>query len=78
MNKCDICGKFIKYGTGDCGTRYGCSNPSDPEPHDPDYWCDKCSEKYYNKAIEQGDKMQLYWEMPNWQQRALKALGLKK
>ena len=78
MNNCNTCGKFVGYTTGDCGTRYGCADPGDPEPYDPEFWCKKCADKKYIESLEKGKKMYLYWCMPNWQIRALETLGLKK
>jgi len=75
--KCQICGVYCGY-SADSGTTYGCSDYDSPEPFDPDFWCKKCAKKEYKRALVEGEKMYVYWQMPNWQIKALKKLGLKK
>ena len=38
--RCDICGKYCT--PADDETPFGCKNPEDPEPLDPDHFCIKC------------------------------------
>ncbi len=65
----------------DQGTRYGCANPADPEPYDPEYWCKKCAkaeyQKYY-KYLENSTATKLgkpFWQMPSWAYKALVKAG---
>jgi hypothetical protein len=75
--RCDRCNKYCGYDS-DCGTPYGCKDPGAPEPLDPVFWCKKCAKLEYKEALKEGEKMYLYWEVPNWQRKAMDKLGLKK
>jgi hypothetical protein len=75
MTKCCVCGKFCSWNS-DRGIPYGCSDPNNPEPYDLEYFCDSCAKKEYEKSLEQGENMYVYWEKPLWQIKAMKELGL--
>lgn len=75
--RCCMCNKYCGY-MADKGTPYGCKDPDWPEPLDPEYWCEKCAKKEYERALKDGMDMYLYWEVPLWQQKAMKKLGLRK
>ena len=75
--RCKVCGVYCGYST-DSGTIYGCSDYAEPALYDPEFWCKKCADKAYQKALTKGEKMYVYWQMPDWQKKALKKLGLKK
>ena len=75
--RCQICGVYCGY-YADSGTVYGCSSYDPPEPFDPEFWCKKCATKEYQDSLKEGEKMYVYWQMPMWQIKALKKLGLKK
>lgn len=75
--KCCNCGKFCGW-MADNGIVYGCADPGAPEPYDPDYWCKKCAKKEYVTALIEKEKMYIYYQMPNWQIKALKKLNLGK
>ena len=75
MTKCCVCGKFCSWNS-DRGIPYGCSDPNNPEPYDLEYFCDSCAKKEYEKSLEQGENMYVYWEKPLWQIKAMIELGL--
>lgn len=75
--RCRVCGKYSGYDC-DSGTPYGCADPGNPEPLDQEFWCKKCAKIEYKEALREGEKMYLFWEMPDWQRKALEKLGLTK
>ena len=75
--RCCACGIYCGY-HADNGIPYGCNDPEYPEPLDPEYWCKKHAKEEYKKALKEGKKMYLYYQMPMWQMKAMKKLGLKR
>lgn len=60
--RCCYCGKFAGY-NADSFTPFGCADPSDPEPYDPEYICAKCEKIDYEKWLEDFGKGRTYG---NW------------
>lgn len=75
--RCRNCSKYCGY-NADSGTQYGCADPGNPEPYDPIFWCKNCATIEFENALKEGEKMYVYWIMPNWQLRALEKLKLQK
>lgn len=49
--KCYSCGKFIRYAY-DSRVVFGGAGPEGLEPHDPDYYCRKCSTRRYKELLK--------------------------
>jgi len=82
-NTCNNCSKIVPWDS-DSSTAYGCANPSDPEPYDPDFYCKKCAEKEYKRFSEKLQSLEKekileyhkpYWIMPNFALEAMKDNG---
>jgi len=75
-----MCNKYCGY-MADNGTIYGCADPGDPEPYDPDYFCKKCATKEYervkDKIIKNGEGRFScsWWIVPNFVREALNDTG---
>ncbi len=78
--RCSDCNLFCGW-AADNGTHFGCNDPEDPEPLDPDYFCSKCAEKEYTmlltklKARSEGKIDMPWWIQPSWYDRAIKDSG---
>lgn len=79
-NTCCICSKIVPW-DADSSTSYGCANPGDPEPYDPDFYCKKHEEEKYRsfyeklKSLEEQGIFEYhkpYWIMPSSIIRAMK------
>ena len=59
---CFRCGRFCT--PADEQTPYGCADPGDPEPYDPEFFCDNCVEwlnGYWDRYFEGGYHYDGYW-----------------
>ena len=78
--RCVKCSKYCGY-LADMGNRYGCADPGDPEPYDPDYWCKVCAKKEEAEMVKSllenpnSKTHKPYWIMPHWANNALKKAG---
>lgn len=81
LPRCSYCNQYVGYDFCDSGTRYGCSDPEEPEPYDPDLFCRPCGRKNYKetkeKAIKNGEgPWDCYWWIkPIWYLKAIKDAG---
>jgi len=82
-NTCYVCCKIVPWDS-DSSTHYGCADPGDPEPYDPEFYCKKCANREYEdfsarlKRLESENIFEdhkPYWQMPNWCLKAMKDNG---
>ena len=74
--RCDICLKYCR--PFDSRTVFGCADPENPEPYDPEHFCRKCSTKRYKDLLR---RYQCCYRSGDWQKsdaevRAAKESGL--
>ena len=74
--KCDVCGKFCI--PADSQTHFGCSNPADPAPYDPEYFCERCTKKLKDEWSRDFAIGSTYgcWQKSKAEIEAAKAAGL--
>lgn len=76
--RCDMCGKYCSPATADSEIPFGCANPEDPEPYDPDHFCENCFADHkanWLKSFKEGSRYG-YWEKSRAEQEAAKECGL--
>jgi hypothetical protein len=74
--RCDTCGKYCL--PADEQIPFGCANPEDPEPYDPDHFCAECwpaQKAYWLKSFNEGSRCG-YWQKSRAEQEAAEECGL--
>lgn len=77
--RCCYCGKFAGY-LADQYTPFGCANPEEPEPYDPEYICKKCEKTDYKKWMKEFQRTNGYlygnWCKSNGERKAAAKMNL--
>jgi len=76
--RCYSCGKFLRI-PYDSRTIFGCSDQEAPEPYEPDFFCKKCSNKFYKELLKGYECCDRYgdWQKSKSELRAAKEAGLE-
>jgi hypothetical protein len=71
-----MCGRFCR--PADEQRHFGCADPTDPEPYDPEFYCEACAVKLKDEWAREFSKGHIYgcWEKSRAEIEAAKEAGL--